>query len=145
MVREIRHRTTICQVSLLATLISMIVMRRVFRVTGIYISGNMCFSYIRVIWNVKSAENLTFYLIPDGKGDDHEDVFKITMNSQLGDSNPEKIKHVGEHTLKVKDDNGNELLNKTGFSLKFGASYEFLIQGEDTGVIKVEFFCKVLD
>ena len=76
---------------------------------------------------------MTFYLIPDGKGEDHDDVIKIPMCTQLGplgDSNPEKIKDVGGYTLQGKggiDD--TVILNKTGYSLKFGASYEFLVQG----------------
>ena len=108
----------------------------------------MLFSYRRLIWNVKSTKNLTFYLIPDGKDESHENVFKIPMNEQLGDSNPEKIKDVGDHTLKVKDDEGRDLLNQPGFKLKLGASYEFLVQVEDvedgTDLITVKTSCKIL-
>ena len=92
------------------------------------------FNQFRAVWNVKSTKNLTLYLVPKGKDDDHEDVMKIKLNPQLGDSNPEKLDNVGEFELKIKDENDEIVIEETPtvfYDLKLGASYEFLVQYDD--------------
>ena len=73
-------------------------------------------------------------MVPKGKDDGHEDVMKIKLNPQLGDSNPEKLDNVGEFELKIKDENDESVIEETPtvfYDLKLGASYEFLVQYDD--------------
>ena len=79
---------------------------------------------------------MTFYLIPNGKDDDHEDVLNVQLNNfetHVGDNYPERVKDVGDYTMKLKDQDGNVVLNMTDLTLKIGANYQFLLQYDDDG------------
>jgi len=100
------------------------------------------FPFIKVIWNLKSSKMLELLMIPEGREDDHEDVTRIPLASdpdntdeliKLGDSVPKKVKDIGEFTFKVIDENKNEVSNLTTKNkLRLGASYEYLLQYDET-------------
>ena len=81
-------------------------------------------------------------MIPEGREDDHEDVTRIPLASdpdntdeliKLGDSVPKKVKDIGEFTFKVIDENKNEVsVLTTKNKLRLGASYEYLLQYDET-------------
>ena len=87
----------------------------------------------RVIWNVRSSANLTLYLIPPDKPDEHDDTTKIPFEDSVGDNYPKRIKKVGGYTIKLKNTTKTPyttLVSKSE-TLKVGANYQFLIQYDD--------------
>ena len=82
-------------------------------------------------------------MIPEGREDDHEDVTRIPLASsdpdntdeliKLNDSVPMKVKDIGEFTFKVIDESKNEVyVLTTKNTLRLGASYEYLLQYDET-------------
>ena len=79
---------------------------------------------------MQSSVHLTLYLIPPDKPDEHEDAIKIQLEDPVGDTFPKKVKHVGDYTIKLKNEK-NVLFNQSDIELKVGANYQFLMQYDE--------------
>ena len=107
------------------------------KIKCIYEANILCFC--RLIWNVKSSENATIYIVPNGKDDGDDDVLTFPLheigsavdNWFLGDNFPEKVKDVGDYKIKLKTDSGTVLVEEATPTLKVGGNYQFVIQYDE--------------